>query len=205
MQSVGALFQIWATGRMCPATPKLQRAFGRHKSQAVLVGNPTVCGGFMFGCACHSFSDSVCISNAGFPDVAVSEYYETESHKSLCTSQNTIFLSIFGSLCYTSLSIVYKDAKQFGKTYECLTVKIQASCRNYRRETNKQTKQRDAEKRTAFVFVLCKKLCTFCSSFLHPSLAQEEFTITYLLLPQANVLWLLIHSCACVPEAVDPR
>lgn len=125
---------------MCPATPKLQRAFGRHKSQAVLVGNPTVCGGFMFGCACHSFSDSVCISNAGFPDVAVSEYYETESHKSLCTSQNTIFLSIFGSLCYTSLSIVYKDAKQFGKTYECSTVKIQVSCRNYRRETNKQNK-----------------------------------------------------------------
>lgn len=39
-----------------------------------------------------------CISNAGFPDVAVSECYETESHKSLCTSQNTVFLALCAAL-----------------------------------------------------------------------------------------------------------
>lgn len=162
--------------------PKLQEGFGgtSHKQYWLVI--PQMMEGlrFMFGCARQSFSDSVCISNTGFPDVAVSEHNETESHKSFCASQNTIFLNIFGFLCCTRLSIAYKDAKQFGKIYACLSVKIQVSCRNYRRETKNQKKKtkRDAEKKTAFVFVLCKKLCTFCPSFLHPSLAQEEFTTT---------------------------
>lgn len=47
----------------------------------------------------------------------VSEYFETESYKSLATKQNTMFLNFFGSTCCASPSAVYKDAKQFGKIY----------------------------------------------------------------------------------------
>lgn len=80
--------------------PKLQEGFGgtSHKQYWLVI--PQMMEGlrFMFGCARQSFSDSVCISNTGFPDVAVSEHDETESHKSFCASQNTIFL-IFLAFC----------------------------------------------------------------------------------------------------------
>lgn len=58
------------------------------------------------------------VSNAGFPDVVeVSEYFVTESYKSLTTlkKKNTMLLNIFGSACCASLSAVYKDANNLAR------------------------------------------------------------------------------------------